>query len=84
MVVELSVNVAVTDRSCVMVTTQVDEPAHPLPLHPLKNEPDAAVAVSVTLAPLAKVAEQVRPQSMPAGTLVTVPLPVPVGVTVRM
>ncbi len=85
MVVELSVNVAVTDRSCVMVTTHVPVLAHPLPVHPLKNEPDEAVAVSVTLAPLAKVAEQVEVQLlMPAGSLDTVPLPVPDGVTVSV
>ncbi|MBI3607018.1 MAG: hypothetical protein HY207_03520 [Nitrospirae bacterium] len=84
LVVELSVNVAETDWAVVMVTLQVPAPVHPPPLHPLKNDPDAAVAVRVTLAPLAKVAEQVEPQSIPVGALVTVPLPVPDGVTVSV
>jgi hypothetical protein len=43
-----------------------------------------AVAESVTIVPLAKLAEQVAGQLIPAGLLVTVPLPVPVSVTVRV
>ncbi|RMH01327.1 MAG: hypothetical protein D6699_06920 [Aquificota bacterium] len=53
------------------------------PLHPAKVEPAFGVAVSVTLVPELKLAEQVAPQFMPAGLLVTVPPPVPVLLTVR-
>ncbi len=76
--------VAVTVVAVETVTTQVPVPEHPPPLQPLKVEPAAGLAVSVTAVPLAKLAEQVAPQVMPAGELVTVPLPVPAGVTVRV
>ena len=63
----------------------VTEPVvQPVPLHPAKVDPDAGVAVKATTAPLLKLAEQVVPQLMPAGELVTVPLPVPVEDTVRL
>ena len=64
-----------------MVTEPV---AQPVPDHPAKVEPEAGVAVKVTAAPLLKVVEQVLPQLMPAGELVTVPLPVPPRFTVRV
>jgi hypothetical protein len=52
----------------------VTEPVvQPVPLQPAKIEPAAAVAVSVTIVPLLKLAEQVLPQLIPAGELVTVP-----------
>src|SRR5437764_8448591 len=54
------------------------------PLQPVKVEPAAAVAVSVTDVPEANAAEQVAPQSIPAGELVTVPEPVPALVTVSV
>jgi hypothetical protein len=44
--------------------------------------PAAGVAVSVTAVPLLKDAEQVVPQLMPAGALVTVPDPAPERLTV--
>src|SRR5439155_1357135 len=66
------------------VTVQAPVPEHPPPLQPLKVEPAAALAVSVTAVPLGKLAEQVAPQLIPAGELVTVPLPAPEGVTVRV
>src|SRR5438552_11193119 len=79
-----SVKVAVTVVAALSVTTQVPVPEHPPPLQPLKVEPMAGLAVSVTAVPLVKLAEQVAPQVIPAGKLVTVPLPVPAGVTVRV
>jgi hypothetical protein len=75
-------NVAVTDVAAVTVTTQVPVPEHPLPVQPANVEPSAAAAVSVTAVPLAKFAEQVVGQLIPAGALVTVPVPVPAGLTV--
>lgn len=61
---------------------QVPVPEHP-PLHPVKLLPDAGAAVRVTVVPEVYCAEQVVPQLMPDGLLVTVPLPVPVSVTVN-
>ena len=76
------VKLAVTEVSAVMGTVQVPVPGQPVtPLQPVKIEPAAAVAVRVT--EVLKLAEQVKPQLIPAGALVTVPLPVPDGVTVR-
>ena len=53
------------------------------PDHPTNVEPAAGVAVKVTLEPLLKLALHVVPQLIPAGLLVTVPLPVPARVTLR-
>ena len=78
-----TVNVAVTVVAAETVTVQAPVPVHPPPLQPVKVEPAAGVAVRVMVVPLAKLAEQVAPQLIPAGELVTVPLPVPAGVTVR-
>ena len=52
------------------------------PVQPPKVEPLAGVAVNVTVVPLLYKAEQVLPQLIPAGLLVTVPLPVPDEVAV--
>ena len=54
------------------------------PLQPVKVEPVAGTGVSVTVVPEAMFALQVLPQAMPVGAEVTVPLPVPVLVTVRL
>src|SRR5439155_14234150 len=66
------------------VTAHVPVPEQPPPVQPVKVEPAAGAAVTVTVVPLAKLAEQVAPQVIPTGELVTVPLPVPPGVTVRV
>ncbi|PYN64454.1 MAG: hypothetical protein DMD93_22490 [Candidatus Rokuibacteriota bacterium] len=65
-------------------TTHDPVPEHPPPLQPPKVDPAAGVAVSVTAVPLVKLAAQVAPHVMPAGALVTVPLPVPALETVRV
>ena len=78
-----NVNVAVTAFGALMVTWQAPEPEH-APLHPVKTDPGAAEAVRVTTVPVGKLALQVGPQLMPAGEDVTVPLPVPPFVTVRV
>src|SRR5207249_5639438 len=59
-------------------------PEQPPPVQPVKVEPAAGVAVNVTAVPLVKLAEQVTPQLIPTGALVTVPLPVPALLTVRV
>ena len=67
---------APTVVAVVSVNTQVPVPAHPPPDQPVKTEPAAGVAMSVTPVPAPNVAEQVLPQLIPAGELLTVPLPV--------
>jgi hypothetical protein len=47
----------------------------------VKVDPDAGVAVSVTLVPEAKFAMQVDPQLIPEGLLLTNPVPVPLDLT---
>src|SRR5438046_6701741 len=79
-----SVKVAVTVVPAESVTTHVPVPEQPPPLQPVNAEPAAGAAVNVTAVPLIKLAEHVAPQVIPAGALVTVPLPVPAGVTVRV
>jgi len=72
----------VTARAALIVTVHAPVPVQ-LPLQPVKVEPAAGAAVKVTMVPMANAAEQVTPQEMPAGLLVTVPLPAPVFETVR-
>ena len=74
---------AETDRACIIATWQVPVPLHPEPLHPAKVEPPDGIADRVTSVPWLKRAEQVESQLIPAGTLVTVPIPVPILLTVR-
>lgn len=78
--VAATTNVATTCLGALIVNTQA--PPVQSPLHPVKLEPVAAVAVSVTL-PL-KGAAHVDPQSIPAGAEVTNPSPVPPFATVRV
>ena len=51
-----------------------------------ERRPGGGVAFRVTTVPCLKLCEQVAPQAIPAGVLVTVPVPVPVGAswTVRV
>jgi hypothetical protein len=76
--------VAVTFLAALMVSVQVVEVPLQAPLHPVKELPLVAAAVSVTLVPEAMLAEQVLPQEIPPVLLVTVPEPVPAGVTVSV
>jgi hypothetical protein len=77
-----SVNVAVTDRAASIVTVQFPVPVQ-APDHPVKLELADGAAVNVTGVPKLKEAEQVAPQLIPAGLLVTVPPPFPVFATER-
>jgi hypothetical protein len=54
------------------------------PPQPANVEAEAGCMVSVTWLPAEKSAAQASPQLMPAGVLVTVPLPVPVLPTVSV
>ena len=74
--------VAVTEVAAFIVTLQVPVPVQP-PLQPVKVEPAAGAAVKVTTVPVVKAVEHVAPQEIPAGLLVTVPLPAPALETVR-
>src|SRR3989442_13289162 len=80
----MSVNVGVTVVAALRVRGQAPGPGRRAPVQPLKVEPPAGAAVSVTAVPLAKLAAQVAPQVMPAGLLVTVPAPVPALETVSV
>jgi len=62
----------------------VPVPEQPAPLQPVKVEPAAGVAVSVTTVPSLNDVEHVAPQSIPAGELETEPEPVPDFVTVSV
>jgi hypothetical protein len=73
---EDTLNMAVTDVLAVRVAAQGPVPLQ-APDQPAKVDPGAAVSVSVTWVPLAKLAVHVAPQLMPAGVLVTIPAPLP-------
>ena len=79
---EACMKVAVTEVAAFIVTEHVAVPEQPPPLQPVKVDPAAGVAVKVTTVPFPNEAEQVAPQEMPAGLLVTVPLPAPALETV--
>ena len=71
--------VAVTLRAAVMSTTQAPVPVQ-APLQPVNTLSTPGAALSWTSVPCANDALQVAPQLMPAGVLVTVPVPPPVAV----
>src|SRR6266851_3041002 len=76
-------NVAVTALGAITVMAHAPVPLHPPPLQPVNVDPTADAAVRVTTVPLPYVAEQLAPQLIPAGALVTVPLPAPIFSTAR-
>jgi hypothetical protein len=76
--------VAVTVVVLVGATVQVPVPEQPPPDQPVKTEPVAGVAVSTIELPDEKLAEHVVPHEMPAGALVTVPLPRPARTTANV
>ena len=75
-------NVALTSLAVLIARTQLAVPVH-APDQPANFEPDFATAVRVTTVPAGKRWLQVVPQEIPAGLLLTVPLPVPDLATVR-
>jgi hypothetical protein len=79
----LSVKVAMTYWTEVMVTLQGLVPEHPAPLQPAKVEPVEATADRTTVELALKLAVQLAPQSIPVGELVTKPSPLPAFDTVR-
>jgi len=78
-------NTAVTEVATLAVTEQV-VPLWPkqAPFQPVKTDPDAGTAVRVTTVSEEKSYAQVLPQSMPAGEELTVPVPVPPLLTVKV
>ncbi len=79
------VKVAVTVVLAVRVVIQVPVPEHEPPDQPWKVEPVSGVAVRVTEVLAARaVLTQVEPQERPPTFEVTVPLPVPAGVTLTV
>jgi hypothetical protein len=78
----LVAKLAATVAAALMMTLQAPVPVH-APLQPVKVEPVPGVAVNTTIVPVVNEAAHVAPQAMPAGALVTAPVPVPDLVTVR-
>jgi hypothetical protein len=79
----LNTNVAVTLRASLIVTVQLAVPVH-APLQPVNVELLPADAVKETIVPMLYVSTQSSPQLIPVGALVTVPVPVPALVTVKV
>src|SRR2546425_8732198 len=76
----MSVNVAVTVVAALRVTVQAPVPEQPPPLQPVKVEPAAGAAVSVTAVPPVEVAPPGAPPGMPAGAPLHPPAaPAPFG-----
>ena len=77
-------NVPVTDRASFIVTVHVVAVPLHAPSHPLNRAWVPGIAVSVTIVPTLKLAEQLAPQMIPAGSLVTAPAAEPRAVTVNV
>ena len=84
-------NAAVTVVAAESVTVHAPVPLQDAPVHPPKLLGLVAAPVRTTLVPAGKLALHVpvplppaTVQAIPAGTLVTLPLPFPAGVTVRL
>jgi len=75
-------NVAVTVNDCVSATRQLPVPGQSATLQPAKSEPSFAVGDSITSAPSGSDSLQSGSHEIPAGLLVTLPLPSPSRVTV--
>jgi hypothetical protein len=73
----LGAKAAVTDRAAVIEMVHVGDVPEQAPPQPENLDPDRGVAVIVIRVRLAKVAEHVDPQAIPAGADVTLPEPVP-------
>jgi hypothetical protein len=78
-----AVKFALTDFAASMVTLHAPVPLQ-APPQPANVELEPGAAVKLTTVPLAKSAEQLEPQAIPGGELATVPVPVPLFVSVRV
>jgi hypothetical protein len=69
-----------------MTTVQVSPDAMPHPVQVTEVDPPVGVPVKVTVCPVSKLAlhDEGYEQSIPAGLLITVPMPVPPKFTVRI
>jgi len=77
-------NVPVTERLSVIVSVHVVAVPLQAPPQPLNRAWVPGIAVSVTIVPTLKLAEQLAPQMIPAGSLVTAPAAEPRAVTVNV
>jgi hypothetical protein len=77
---EMSLNEAEQDLLAFIVTEPSRQSAWPL--QPVKVDPVAGIACKLTTVPVVKLAEHVLPQSIPAGELMILPLPLPTAVIV--
>src|SRR5206468_11431590 len=77
-------NVPVTERLSFIVSVHIVAVPLQAPPQPLNRAWVPGVAVSVTVAPTLKLAEQLDPQVIPAGLLVTSPPAEPRAVTVTV
>ena len=78
-----TLKVAVTVFAASIVTVQLPVPVH-APVQPPNVELPSAVALRFTTVPALYASEQSAPQLIPAGEEVTVPLPLPALLTVKL